>query len=112
MKQHCQIFEKSSLNSCQAKKCQNSCIKALFETKKGHRTTFETLKYLQQTMFWHCLLNVKMEENASVKSSPKCCRFCGLLKKSFLGLSKRSPNGNSPQYGHIVTPVLPPSGLH
>jgi hypothetical protein len=51
MKPNCQIFEKSSLNSCQAKKCQNIAIKALFETKKGHRTTFETLKYLQQTMF-------------------------------------------------------------
>ncbi len=39
-------------NSCQPKKCQNIKIKAQLESPKClHQTDFETLKYLQQTMF-------------------------------------------------------------
>ncbi len=44
-------FLKSSQNSFQAQKCQNIYIKALFESPNYlHETTFETLKYVQQTM--------------------------------------------------------------
>jgi hypothetical protein len=45
-------FFKSSLNGLQVKKGQNIYNKAQFEYPKHlHQTTFETLKYLQQTMF-------------------------------------------------------------
>jgi hypothetical protein len=47
-----QIFSKNSPKSCQVKKGQNIYNKAQFENPKHlHQTTFETLKYLQQTMF-------------------------------------------------------------
>jgi hypothetical protein len=45
-------FSKSSPNGLQVKKDQNIYNKAQFENPKHlHQTTFETLKYLQQTMF-------------------------------------------------------------
>jgi hypothetical protein len=45
-------FSKKSQKSCQVKKGQNIYNKAQFESPKHiHQTTFETLKYLQQTMF-------------------------------------------------------------
>jgi len=45
-------FSKNSPKSCQVKKGQNIYNKAQFENPKHlHQTTFETLKYLQQTMF-------------------------------------------------------------
>jgi hypothetical protein len=44
-------FFKKSPKSCQVKKGQNIYNKALFESPKHlHQTTFETLKYLQQTI--------------------------------------------------------------
>jgi hypothetical protein len=49
-------FSKSSPESLQVKKGQNVYYKAQFESPKHqHQTTFETLKYLQQTMFPNCL---------------------------------------------------------
>ncbi len=53
-------FSKSSPNGLQVKKDQNIYNKAQFENPKHlHQTTFETLKYLQQTMFWNCLFRWK-----------------------------------------------------
>ncbi len=51
-----QILRKSSQNSHrQAQKCKIINIKAQFEsTVHLQQTTFETLKYLQQTVFWNC----------------------------------------------------------
>jgi hypothetical protein len=44
-------FSKNSPKSHQVKKGQNIYNKAQFESQKHlHQTTFETLKYLQQTM--------------------------------------------------------------
>jgi hypothetical protein len=46
-----QTFFKNSPKSCQVKKDQNIYNKAQFEIPKHlQQTTFETLKYLQQTM--------------------------------------------------------------
>ncbi len=51
-----QIFQKSGQSCLHAKQNQSIYIKAQFEDKKHpHHTTFETLKYLQQTMFRICL---------------------------------------------------------
>jgi hypothetical protein len=45
-------FSKSSSKSLQRKKGQNIYNKAQYESPKHlHQTTFEILKYLQQTMF-------------------------------------------------------------
>jgi hypothetical protein len=45
-------FSKSSQKSVQVKNVLNIYIKAQFESPKHlHQTTFETLKYVQQTMF-------------------------------------------------------------
>jgi hypothetical protein len=48
-------FLKSSQNNCQAEN------ENFDNPKQSHPTTFETLKYLQQTMFLNCFLggNVK-----------------------------------------------------
>jgi hypothetical protein len=51
-----QFIKKSSPKSLQVKKGQNIYNKAQFESPKHHhQTTFETLKFLQQTMFLNCL---------------------------------------------------------
>jgi hypothetical protein len=45
-------FSKNIPKSCKVKKGQNIYNKAQFESPKHlHQTAFETLKYLQQTMF-------------------------------------------------------------
>ncbi len=46
-----QIFQRIALKSHQVKKGQNISNKDQFENPKHLETTFETLKYLQQTMF-------------------------------------------------------------
>jgi hypothetical protein len=52
LEKNCQIFQRIAQKSCQVKKGQNIYNKAQFESPKHlHQTTFETLKYLQQTMF-------------------------------------------------------------
>ncbi len=45
----CPIFCKMAKTVAKRKKWQNDNIKAQFVSQ----TTFETLKYLQQTMFWN-----------------------------------------------------------
>jgi hypothetical protein len=46
------IFQKEAQNVSKSKRGQNGYNKAQFESPKHlHQTTFETLKYLQQTMF-------------------------------------------------------------
>ncbi len=65
-----------------------------------HQTTFETLKYLQQTMFWNYWFTLKCKKFADAKSGPKCLHFFGLLhlfKKSQCAYNssptgKKSPN--------------------
>jgi hypothetical protein len=58
-------FLKSSPKNPKSKKCLNIYTEAQFESPKHlYQNTFETLKYLEQTIF---------------KSSPKCCHFSGLL---------------------------------
>jgi len=50
-KKNAQNLEKVAKNSCQAQKCQNIYIKAQFiSAQHQHKTTFETKKYLQQTL--------------------------------------------------------------
>jgi hypothetical protein len=46
------IFQKIAQQVSNSKKRQNICNKTEIESSKYlHRTTFETIKYLQQTMF-------------------------------------------------------------
>jgi hypothetical protein len=55
-----QIFQKITQKVAKSKKNQNMYNKAQFESPKHVRqTTFETLKYLQQTILWNCLLSQK-----------------------------------------------------
>jgi len=65
LKRNSPIFSsKSSQNCLQATKCQNIYIKAKFESPKHpNQTTFEILKYLQQTMI---LKGQKIAENVSI----------------------------------------------
>jgi hypothetical protein len=65
-----QLLEKVAKKVTKPKKCQIICLKAQFESSKHlHKTTFETLKHLQQ--------------------SPKCHHFLGYLSpKNHLGLKK------------------------
>jgi hypothetical protein len=52
-----QIFQRIAQKVAKSKKGHNIYNKAQFENPKHlHQTTFKTLKYLQQTMFWNCLL--------------------------------------------------------
>jgi hypothetical protein len=56
-----------------AKKCQNIFTKAQFEGPRYlQQTTFETLKYQQQTMFWNCLFRWKSKNKSFAKRSQKC----------------------------------------
>jgi hypothetical protein len=51
-KKICQIFQRIAQKATNSKKGQIIYNKAQFESPKHlHQTTFETLKYLQQTMF-------------------------------------------------------------
>jgi hypothetical protein len=51
LEKNCQIFQIIAPKSCQVKKGQNIYNKAQFESPKPmQQTTFETLKYPQQTM--------------------------------------------------------------
>jgi hypothetical protein len=85
-------FVKCSQNSHQAKECKYNYTKAQFESAKHlHQSTFETFKYLQQTMHWNCLPRWNCCKFAKVKSGPKCCHFFGLLdlfKKILMSLQK------------------------
>ncbi len=55
----------NSPKSCQVKKGQNIYNKAQFESPKHlQKITFETLKYLQQTMLWNCLFRWKFNKFA------------------------------------------------
>jgi hypothetical protein len=52
LEKNCQIFQRIAQKVTKSKKGQNIYNKAQFENPKHlHQTTFETLKYLQQTMF-------------------------------------------------------------
>jgi len=80
LKRNSPIFQKVAPKSLQGKKGQNIYNKAEFESPKHlHQTTFETLKYPKQTMFWNCLFGLKCNKFATAKSSPKCNHFFGLL---------------------------------
>jgi hypothetical protein len=60
-------FVESSLNSFQSKKCQNTTIKAKFESPKHlHQTTFETLKYPKQ-----CFETASLDENVKCLNKKK-----------------------------------------
>ncbi len=89
-------FSKSRPKSLQVNKGQNIYNKAQFESPKHlHQTTFETLKFLQQTMFLNFLFGWKCNKFALTKSSQKCHHYFGLLhrfKKSYRA-SKSSPIG-------------------
>jgi hypothetical protein len=51
-----QFFQRIAQKVAKSKKGQNIYNKAQFESPKHlHHTTFETLKYLLQTMFCNCL---------------------------------------------------------
>ncbi len=51
-----QIFQRIAQKVAKSKKGQNVNNKAQFKGPKHlHQTTFKTLEYLQQTMFWNCL---------------------------------------------------------
>ncbi len=75
-------FSKSSPDSIQEKKkSHNIYNKGQFESPKyEHQITFETLKYLQQTVFWKCLFRWKCNKFALSKSSLKW--LLHLFKKS------------------------------
>ncbi len=85
-------FEKVAQKVSKSKEGQNIYNKAQFESPKHvHQATFETSKYLQQTMFWSCLFRWKCNKFALTKSSLKCCHYFGLLhlsKKIIMSLQK------------------------
>jgi hypothetical protein len=52
LEKNCQFFQRIAQKVAKSQKGQNIDTKAQFENPKHlHQTTFETLKYLQQTMF-------------------------------------------------------------
>jgi hypothetical protein len=56
VRKNCPIFRKVAQKSPSQKR-QNIYNKAQFESPKHlHQTTFETLKFLQQSMFLNCLI--------------------------------------------------------
>ncbi len=60
-----QIFQKITQKVAESKKDQKIYNKDQFESPKHlQQTTFQTLKYLHQTMLWNCLFRWKFNVTA------------------------------------------------
>jgi hypothetical protein len=82
-------FSKNSPNSLQDKKLQNLYNKAQFESPKHlHKTTFETLKYLQQSMFWTAYLGENVINLLKQKVAQNAITSLGYFQKIIMSLQK------------------------
>ncbi len=72
------IFSKSCQNSLQAKKAKTSTTKLNLKALKHlHHIAFETLKYLQQTMFWNWLFKLKCNKFIQQKVAQNFAIYLG-----------------------------------